>query len=217
MSGWDERYGRADHVYGTAPNDFLVEVAARLPEGPVLCLAEGEGRNAVWLAERGHDVTAVDGSSVGLAKARALADARGVEIATIHADLAHAVRFGAWSLAGHGPVLPSVSGIWTGIVGDERAFGQPQGRAGAPSLGLRRGGIMQYAEAVAGLHPVEPGWFTTSATASPGSVRADRESLSVRQAVQSIEPRYRENGHKARRLAVRRPGRTPCHGLGSDS
>ena len=85
---WNERYGGAGYVYGTAPNDFLVSVAAEIPAGPVLCLAEGEGRNAIFLAARGHAVTAVDQSEAGLAKARALAEARGVPLATVTADLA---------------------------------------------------------------------------------------------------------------------------------
>lgn len=86
---WDERYSVEEHVYGTRPNDFLASVVDRLPMGRVLCLAEGEGRNAVFLAERGLDVTAVDSSTVGLAKARKLAGQRGVHIETIVADLAH--------------------------------------------------------------------------------------------------------------------------------
>lgn len=85
---WDERYADAFVAYGTEPNDFLREVAARIPEGPVLCLAEGEGRNAVFLAELGHDVTAVDQSAVGLANARKLAEQRGVALVTEVADLA---------------------------------------------------------------------------------------------------------------------------------
>lgn len=85
---WDDRYSEAFASYGTEPNDFLREVANRIPPGPVLCLAEGEGRNAVFLAERGHDVTAVDLSEVGLSNARALATERGVEIRTVCADLA---------------------------------------------------------------------------------------------------------------------------------
>ena len=85
---WNERYADAFASYGTEPNDFLREVANRIPEGPVLCLAEGEGRNAVYLAQGGHAVTAVDLSEVGLANARALAAARGVEIETVVADLA---------------------------------------------------------------------------------------------------------------------------------
>jgi SAM-dependent methyltransferase len=85
---WNERYGGADYVYGTAPNDFLVSVAAEIPAGPVLCLAEGEGRNAIFLAGRGHAVTAVDQAEAGLAKARALAQTRGVPLTAIAADLA---------------------------------------------------------------------------------------------------------------------------------
>ncbi len=95
---WDARYGGAAHVYGTEPNDFLKTEAARLPpRGRVLSLAEGEGRNAVFLAGRGHAVTAVDQSTVGLEKARALAAARGVALDTVVADLAaYAVPPNAW-------------------------------------------------------------------------------------------------------------------------
>ena len=85
---WDARYAEPGYAYGERPNDFLAEVAERLPEGPVLCLGEGEGRNSVFLAERGHEVHALDSSVVGLDKARRLAEKRGVSIETIHADLA---------------------------------------------------------------------------------------------------------------------------------
>jgi len=85
---WNERYSEPFASYGAEPNDFLLEVADRIPEGPVLCLAEGEGRNAVFLAGKGHAVTAVDSSEVGLANAVALAAERGVEITTVVADLA---------------------------------------------------------------------------------------------------------------------------------
>ncbi|MCC6622207.1 MAG: methyltransferase domain-containing protein [Deltaproteobacteria bacterium] len=85
---WDERFSHPDYVYGTEPNDFLVEAAPLLPPGPLLELGAGEGRNGVWLATRGHAVTLVDGSHVGLAKARALAEARGVRVTTEVADLA---------------------------------------------------------------------------------------------------------------------------------
>lgn len=86
---WDERYAEPGWAFGTEPNDFLREAAVHLPaKGRVLCLAEGEGRNAVWLAEQGHHVTAVDTSRVGLDKARELAHQRGVELRTIVADLA---------------------------------------------------------------------------------------------------------------------------------
>ena len=85
---WDQRYAADEYVYGKKPNDFLAEVSGRLAPGKVLCLAEGEGRNAVFLAGRGHAVTAVDASAVGLEKARKLAAERGVEIAVRVADLA---------------------------------------------------------------------------------------------------------------------------------
>ena len=95
---WNNRYAVAGHVYGEAPNAFVAEVAPQIPAGPVLCLAEGEGRNAVHLAMLGHRVTAVDQSEIGLAKARRLAGTRGVEIETVLADLAnYSIATGAWA------------------------------------------------------------------------------------------------------------------------
>lgn len=85
---WDERYSSAGYAYGTAPNDFLRQHLAWLPQGRTLSLAEGEGRNAVFLAQQGHQVTAVDASPVGLAKAERLAQAHGVSLACVVADLA---------------------------------------------------------------------------------------------------------------------------------
>lgn len=84
---WDERYSESGYIYGTTPNAFLVSVVERLPPGRILMLAEGEGRNAVYLASLGYQVTAVDGSAVGLRKAAELARQRGVAITTIIADL----------------------------------------------------------------------------------------------------------------------------------
>ena len=95
---WNDRYAAAGHFYGEAPNAFVAEVALQIPAGPVLCLAEGEGRNAVHLATLGHRVTALDQSEVGLAKARRLAAARGVEIETVAADLAdYSIAVAAWA------------------------------------------------------------------------------------------------------------------------
>jgi SAM-dependent methyltransferase len=95
---WNNRYAVADHVYGEAPNAFVAEVAPQIPRGPVLCLAEGEGRNAVHLAALGHPVTAVDQSEVGLSKARRLAKKRGVKIETVVADLAtYSIAAGSWA------------------------------------------------------------------------------------------------------------------------
>ena len=86
---WDDRYTTEEYVYGTKPNDFLVSVIDRIPRGHVLCLAEGEGRNAVFLAKQGCAVLAVDSSPVGLAKAVKLAQANKVRIETLVADLAN--------------------------------------------------------------------------------------------------------------------------------
>mmetsp|Transcript_36500 Transcript_36500/g.73218 ORF Transcript_36500/g.73218 Transcript_36500/m.73218 type:complete len:173 (-) Transcript_36500:189-707(-) len=79
-----------EFVYGTAPNDFLKEQMDKLPlptKGKCLMLAEGEGRNAVALAERGYTVTGVDISSVGLKKAEKLAALRNVHLETVVANL----------------------------------------------------------------------------------------------------------------------------------
>ena len=84
---WNERYASGGYIYGTQPNSFLAE-NAKLLTGPVLSLAEGEGRNAVFLASLGLVVLGVDGSEVGLEKAKALAESRGVVIRTEVADLA---------------------------------------------------------------------------------------------------------------------------------
>jgi len=88
-SFWDQRFAEPGYKYGTAPNAFLREQAHRLPaRARVLAPGDGEGRNSVWLAERGHRVQALDSSGVGLAKARALAAGRGVAIDTVQIDLA---------------------------------------------------------------------------------------------------------------------------------
>jgi len=97
MVDWDARYSDEGWAFGTDPNDFLREQADHLPVGRILCLAEGQGRNAVWLAQRGHDVTAVDQSAVGLRDAHRLAAERGVTITTVRADLDdYAIEPGTW-------------------------------------------------------------------------------------------------------------------------
>lgn len=107
---WDQRYSDEGFAYGTAPNDFLKSEYSRIPAGGrVLCLAEGEGRNAVYLARQGYQVTAVDLSPVGLQKAQTLASENGVEITTVVSDLAdyelgHEVWDGIVSIAAHVPL-----------------------------------------------------------------------------------------------------------------
>jgi SAM-dependent methyltransferase len=88
LNFWNERYGAARYYYGTGPNDFLREHCNAIRAGgEVLCLGEGEGRNAVYLAEQGFRVVAVDQSEVGLRKAEQLATDRHVRIETVVADL----------------------------------------------------------------------------------------------------------------------------------
>jgi SAM-dependent methyltransferase len=85
---WDERYSGSEFFYGTEPNDFLKSQTHAIPTGgDVLCLAEGEGRNAVYLARQGFKVTAVDQSPVGLEKMHQLASKYGVTIESVVADL----------------------------------------------------------------------------------------------------------------------------------
>ncbi|QDV70887.1 tellurite resistance protein TehB [Rosistilla carotiformis] len=83
---WNARYSASEFAYGTEPNSFLKQHADLLLD-PVLSIAEGEGRNAVFLASKGLRVHAVDNSSVGLAKAAKLAADRKVDITTEVTDL----------------------------------------------------------------------------------------------------------------------------------
>ena len=87
---WDARFGSEVYTYGTRPNTFIAQEAHRFGSGAeVADLGSGEGRNAVFLAEQGCRVTAIDYAEAGLEKTRALADERGVEVTTEQADLAY--------------------------------------------------------------------------------------------------------------------------------
>jgi 2-polyprenyl-3-methyl-5-hydroxy-6-metoxy-1,4-benzoquinol methylase len=78
---WDARFERDDYIFGTAPNAFLAAQRARLSPGQrALSVADGEGRNSVWLAQQGLIVTAFDIAPRGVAKARALAARAGVDV-----------------------------------------------------------------------------------------------------------------------------------------
>lgn len=85
---WEMRYAGDAYFYGTRANDFLIDCRSLLPKtGSALAPADGEGRNSVFLAEQGLAVTSLDFSETAQAKARALAEARGVAIDTVNADL----------------------------------------------------------------------------------------------------------------------------------
>lgn len=86
---WNQRYSEPGFAYGTEPNAFLVSQHTLLRPGmKALAVADGEGRNGVWLAQQGLDVLSVDASEVGLRKTRELAADRGVSIRTEQANLA---------------------------------------------------------------------------------------------------------------------------------
>jgi cyclopropane fatty-acyl-phospholipid synthase-like methyltransferase len=87
---WNTRYKEAEFAYGTEPNDFLKsKIEVLKPNSKILCLAEGEGRNAVFLAEHNHHVTAVDYSQEGLNKLQKLASDKNLSIETVCIDLNH--------------------------------------------------------------------------------------------------------------------------------
>jgi cyclopropane fatty-acyl-phospholipid synthase-like methyltransferase len=87
---WEGRFGADGYLFGTAPNAFLAAQKARLPKhGRALSVADGEGRNGVWLAEQGLDVVSMDFSPAAQVKARKLAAERGVSITTEQVDLSN--------------------------------------------------------------------------------------------------------------------------------
>jgi hypothetical protein len=102
LERWEKRFSAPDYVFGTEPNAFLKAQAGLLPKsGTALAVADGEGRNGVWLAERGLDVLSIDWSPAAQAKARTLAKMRGVALRTALAD----VVAWEWPVAGYDAVV----------------------------------------------------------------------------------------------------------------
>lgn len=128
MNFWDQKFAGPHHKYGTEPNEFLREHAARFSAAShVLVPGDGQGRNGVWLAQQGHQVLSVDNSEVGLQKARELADQRQVNLATDLVDLAQwSPQPAAWD---------AVVMIYTHLPASFRARAHQQ-----LALGLRPGG-----------------------------------------------------------------------------
>jgi len=87
-STWDERYAQEGYLFGTEPNTFLASQRHLLTPGmSCLAVADGEGRNGVWLAQQGLKVVSVEASAVALEKAKKLARQRGVSLEFEQADL----------------------------------------------------------------------------------------------------------------------------------
>lgn len=85
---WETRYHAPDYIFGKEPNYFLASCQTLLPKsGKVLAVADGEGRNGVWLAEQGLEVVSIDFSPSAQQKAIALARERGVKVTFVHADV----------------------------------------------------------------------------------------------------------------------------------
>ena len=84
---WEERYATPEYVYGKEPVEFLKENVEFLPKGRAIVLAMGEGRNAVFLAQKGFEVEGIDVSTHALEKARRLALEKGVDVRAFQADL----------------------------------------------------------------------------------------------------------------------------------
>lgn len=102
-AAWDAKYSAGELVYGAPPNQTLVEFATALPRGRALDLGSGEGRNALWLATRGWEVTAVDFSAVGLTKGHRIASASPKSVQNrltwVHADVTTVVPEPDYDLA----------------------------------------------------------------------------------------------------------------------
>lgn len=128
---WDERYARSGFLFGEAPNAFLKRQLHLLAPGmSVLAVADGEGRNGVWLAEQGLQVHAVDASRVALEKSRQLAARRGVSMHWEEADL----QTWTWPQAAYDVVVA----IFTQFVGPEGRARQFAGMRQA----LKAGGLL---------------------------------------------------------------------------
>ncbi len=87
LTRWDSRYDTETYVFGEEPNIFLRALAQDLPPGKALCVADGEGRNGVWLARQGWDVLSLDFSAIAQRKAAALAERHGVSLRLEQGDV----------------------------------------------------------------------------------------------------------------------------------
>ncbi len=191
MNSWDEKYGAPGHYYGTDPNDFLRERHAAIPAGgDVLCLAEGEGRNAVFLAQQGFRIVAVDQSPVGLRKAQALATGRGVPLETVVADLAeYRIEPDRWD---------GIVSIWCHLPPPLRAAVHRQAVAG-----LRPGGVfLLEAYTPAQLGHGTGGPRTVDLLPTLAELRGELAGLDLVHAVERERDVHEGQGHTGRSAVV---------------
>lgn len=158
---WDERYSGADRVWSGDPNPWLVEMAATLRPGSALDLGCGEGADAVWLADAGWDVTAMDFSAAGLARGAEKAQERGVQVEWVLADLAQWTPQRRWDLVSvqfmHGD--PSLrehvhNAAWAATAGTLVIVGHDDSHPGPPPAEVRYG-VPEILAAI-GLRPDSP-------------------------------------------------------------
>ena len=179
---WDRRYSATGLLWTASPNRFVVAELAGLPPGRALDLGCGEGRNAIWLAERGWQVSAVDFSPVGLDKARRLAGERGVTVNWVSADLRdYQPRPGAFDLVLLA-YLHLPPGDWSTVLHSARDTLAPGG-----TLLVVGHDVANIAEGVGG--PQDPAVLYT-----PQSVAAELSGLDIRRADRVRRPVQTDTG-----------------------
>lgn len=193
---WQARYRERTMLFGRGPNEFLLAQSYRLRPGMrALCPGEGEGRNAVWLAGQGLDVTAVDFAPIALERAQANAAAAGVAITTIEADLAR----WQWPEAAFDLVLLT----FVQLGGDERApVHQGAARALAP------GGLLLL-EAFARGERFDCGPPNDEARYDAAMLAADFAALEVQELLAGTTLLAEGSGHRGRANVVRLVARRP--------
>ena len=163
---WDQRYATAEYVWHTEPNQFLPLEVLELPVGRALDLASGEGRNAVWLARQGWQVTGIDFSHAGIAKGARLAADHDVSVEWCCADAT------TWSPS---PVFDLVVVFYLQLPADgRRAAFEHAARALAPA-----GTLLIVGHASANLTDGVGGPQDPSVLYSPEDVRTDVEAAGV--------------------------------------
>jgi SAM-dependent methyltransferase len=183
---WNERWRERGAEARSEPNRFLVEEISELPAGHALDLACGAGRNAIWLAERGWRVTAVDYSEVGLAEARRRSAERGVDVDWILADVTD------WLPPRHAFDLVCV--LYLQLPADERRLVLSRAAAGlAPG-----GTILVVGHDLANLTEGYGGPTSVDVLYTPDDLVADLTGLAVERAERVIRPVEDEEGrHEA--------------------